>query len=257
MALKQRNEKRISLSKRLRTNFSFHCVGTFPNWQDYPAPVQQAIREAQGIYYPSALYDDLFQSLGKDTFPSNFYRLMGNKIRQSELFQLLAIPHPRTHIYYGKNRSTRILQDFPPPFVAKTPVGSSQGTGVWLVQTVRELEVYLNCHQPAYIQQYLPIDRDLRVVIIAGQAVHYYWRVQKPGEFRNNVTQGARICYKNIPDAAIRFAIDVAKRCNFGEVGLDICLCEGSYYVLEANMVYGLEGFRQAGLDINSIRARL
>jgi ribosomal protein S6--L-glutamate ligase len=252
-----RNQKRISLGKRLRTNPSFHCVGTFPNWQDYPAQVKRAIRDAHGIHYPSSLYDDLFHSLGKDTFPSNFYRFMGNKIRQSELFQLLDIPHPRTRIYYGGSRSIRILQDFPLPFVAKTPVGSSQGTGVWLVHNVSELSDYLKCHQPAYIQQYLPIDRDLRVVIIAGQAVHYYWRVQKPGDFRNNVTQGARICYKNVPDAAIRFALRVAGSCNFGEVGLDICLYEGSYYVLEANMVYGLEGFRQAGLNIQKILAQL
>jgi ribosomal protein S6--L-glutamate ligase len=252
-----RGKMRISLGKRLRTNLSFRCVGTFPNWHDYPDDIKQAIREAQEIYYPSSIYDDLFQSIGKDTFPSNFYRLMGNKIRQSELFQLLGIPHPRTRIYYGRNRSARILQDFTLPFVAKTPVGSSQGDGVWLVRTQTELSEYLQCHQPAYIQQYLPIDRDLRVVIIAAQAVHYYWRVQKPGEFRNNVARGARVSYQNIPDTAIEFALDVAGKCHFGEVGLDICLHEESYYVLEANMVYGLQGSRQAGLDIRGILARL
>jgi ribosomal protein S6--L-glutamate ligase len=33
-------------------------------------------------------------------------------------------------------------------------------------------------------------------------------------------------------------------------VGLDICICEEKYLVLEANMVYGLKGFAATGLDI-------
>jgi len=32
-------------------------------------------------------------------------------------------------------------------------------------------------------------------------------------------------------------------------VGIDICQHEGNFFVLEANMTYGREGFRQAGID--------
>jgi ribosomal protein S6--L-glutamate ligase len=32
-------------------------------------------------------------------------------------------------------------------------------------------------------------------------------------------------------------------------VGIDICCCEGNFYILEANMKYGKEGFRQAGIN--------
>lgn len=254
--MKEKNLK-ISLGKRLRSNSSFCCVGTFPNWEDYPAATKEVLRGAKEVYYPSSVHEDLFLSLGKRVFPSNFYRLMGNKIRQSALFQLLGVPHPRTRLYYGRGRLARILKDFDFPFVAKTPVGSSQGSGVWLLQTEDELAAYLKNHQPAYIQEYLPIDRDLRVVLVAGQVVHSYWRIQEPGNFRNNVAQGAHISYLDIPDSALEFATDVARRCNFGEVGLDICLFEQKYYVIEANMVYGLEGFRQAELDIHEILADL
>lgn len=251
------NDKRISLGKRLRSSRSFDCLGTLPNWEDYPAVRKDALRNAAVVYYPSTLYEDLFQSIGKSVFPSNFYSLMGNKIRQTAVFQLLGINHPRTRLYYGRNRMRRILADFPLPFVAKTPVGSSQGRGVWLINREHELRDYLHDHRPAYVQQYLPIDRDLRVVIVAGQVVHSYWRIQVPDNFRNNVSQGARICYDDIPDDALKFARDVASRCGFGEVGLDVCHFEDRYYVLEANMVYGLEGFRQAGLDIHEILADL
>lgn len=245
------------MGKRLRKSCSFRCVGTLPNWSDYPSSIKEALRDAKTIYYPSSLYEYLFESLGKAIFPSNYYSIMGNKIRQSGMFQLLGISHPRTRLYYGRSRLYRALRDFEFPFVAKTPVGSSQGSGVWLIQTEHELREYLKSHQPAYVQEYLQIERDLRVVIIAGQVVHSYWRIQKPGDFRNNVSQGARISHENIPDSALEFAVDVANRCRFGEVGLDVCYFEDKYYVLEANMVYGLEGFRKAGLNIYQILADL
>jgi ribosomal protein S6--L-glutamate ligase len=249
--------KKISLGKRLRSSHLFRCVGTLPNWQDYPDSVREEIRCADKIYYPSAVYEDLFRSLGKNVFPSNFHQLMGNKIAQTALFQLLGISHPRTRVYYGKNRLERILRDFAFPFVLKTPVGSSKGSGVWLAKSESDLHDYLESHQPAYVQQYLSIDRDLRVVLIAGHIVHAYWRIQKPGDFRNNVAQGARICYQNIPPHVLEFAADVAQLCHFGEVGLDVCICDGTCYVIEANMVYGLEGFRRSGRDIYSILAGL
>lgn len=249
--------KKISLGKRLRSGSSFNCVGALPNWQDYPGIVQEAIRNADKIYYPTHLYEDLFISLGKSVFPTNFHRLMGNKIAQTAVFQLLGISHPRTRVYYGKNRLRRILEDFVFPFVVKTPVGSSKGSGVWLAKTESDLRNYLLRHRPAYVQQYLPIDRDLRIVLIAGQVVHAYWRIQKPGDFRNNVACGARISYRHIPPYALEFAVDAAKLCHFGEVGFDICIYNGTCYVIEANMVYGLEGFRRSGRDIYSMLAEL
>jgi ribosomal protein S6--L-glutamate ligase len=45
--------------------------------------------------------------------------------------------------------------------------------------------------------------------------------------------------------------------CGFDEAGLDICEYGGKYYVLEANMVFGLEGFRKKEMDIYDIIAEL
>jgi ribosomal protein S6--L-glutamate ligase len=215
------------------------------------------MEEAGTIYYPSSLYEDFFLSLGKKVFPRNYYRFMGNKIRQTNLFQLLDIRHPRTRLYYGRNPLAQILADFRLPFIGKTSLGSSKGKGVFLIKEEAQLENYLRTHRPAYIQEYLPVDRDLRVVVLAGKAVHAYWRIQRPGEFRNNVFQGATISFADIPPEAVEFAEDVARRCRFDEVGLDICVFEGECYAIEANMVFGLEGFKQAGLDLPEVFADL
>ena len=248
---------RVSLGKRLRSCASFDCPGVLPNWEDYPKEVQEVIREAGEVFYPSSLYDDLFRSLGKKVFPRNYYHFLGNKIRQTDLFELLEVSHPRTRLYYGRHRKARILADFSFPFVGKTPVGSSQGAGVYLIGEEQGLDRYLEGHRPAYIQEFLPIDRDLRVVLVGGRVMHAYWRMHPPGEFRNNVSLGGRISFEEIPEDALEFARDVAARCGFDDVGLDVCHAQGRYYVIEANMVFGFEGFRAAGLDFYDLLARL
>jgi ribosomal protein S6--L-glutamate ligase len=242
---------KIALGKRLRHSPLVQTLGVRPNIEDYSETELNLLRRAKTIYYPSKLYEDVFLALGKRVFPANYYRYMGDKIKQTELFTLLDIPHPRTRIYQDSHlEDCQILADFSFPFIAKIPRGSSQGRGVFLIQSHADLQRYLKECSPAYIQEYLPIDRDLRVVLVGAKVVHAYWRIARPGDFRTNVSLGGQISFQDIPDSALRFAERAARLCRFDEVGLDICICEGKYLVLEANMVYGLKGFAATGLDI-------
>ncbi|MHC1741965.1 MAG: RimK family alpha-L-glutamate ligase [Syntrophobacteraceae bacterium] len=240
----------IALGKRLRSSAVIASVGVNPEWEHYSPETQEAIRRASVVFYPSSLYEPVLRSLGKQTYPRNYYRFMGNKIRQTELFQLLGISHPRTRLFYGRNRLRRITSEFDYPFIAKKPMGSSKGLGVFLIRNATDAGEYLEGHRPAYVQEYLPIDRDLRVIVLGGRVIHAYWRIRRPGEFRCNVAQGAEISFEGIPEDGLVFAKDVARRCGFEEVGMDICIAHGHHYILEANMVFGLEGVRQAGIDI-------
>jgi ribosomal protein S6--L-glutamate ligase len=256
MGMKKIPPRIISLGKRLRKS-SIRCIGVKPNWSDYPEELQRDILAAEKICYPGPVYSEILQAAGLNVFPRNYYHFLGNKIAQTDLFNLLGIPHPRTGIYYGREHSGRIENDFSYPFIAKTPTGSSQGKGVFLIGGPEDLSRYLRTHNPAYIQEHLPIERDLRVVVIEGNPVHAYWRIHAEGDFRNNVSQGGTVSFEDIPAAALDFAVEVARRCGFDEVGLDICEHAGKYYVLEANMVYGQEGFRKKGLDIHQMIANL
>lgn len=246
---------RVSLGKRLRKSL-VACFGIIPNWEDYPTEVRQEIADAAKVFYPGPVYEQVLVASGREIFPCNYYQFLGNKIAQSNLFELLEIPHPRTRIYYGRNRGG-IERDFAYPFIAKTPVGSSQGLGVFLIRGPEDLSKYLESHNPAYIQEFLPIGRDLRAVVIGGRVVHAYWRIHMQGEFRNNVSRGGRISFENVPPSALDFARSTALRCRFGEAGLDICEHEGGYMLLEANMVFGVEGFREKDMDILEIIAHL
>jgi ribosomal protein S6--L-glutamate ligase len=243
-------ERKVALGKRLRHSPLVRTLGVRPNIEDYSEAELELLRKAETIYYPSSLYEDVFLALGKKVFPENYYRYMGDKVKQTELFFLLGIPHPRTRFYQGNQRSERILRDFSYPFIAKIPRGSSKGRGVFLIRSLEDLQSYLKTFDFAYIQEYLPIDRDLRIVLVGAKVAHAYWRIAPPGEYRSNVSLGGRISFHNIKNGPLRFAEEVARRCKFDEVGLDICIYQGNYLVLEANMVYGLKGFEKAGLNI-------
>ena len=162
---------------------------------------------------------------------------------------MLGIPHPRTRIYYRRHHED-ILKDFSFPFIAKIPRGSSQGRGVFKINDEEDLKAYLKLTNVAYIQEYIPHERDLRVVLINYDPVIAYWRIKKRGEFRTNLAQGGKISFKDIPKEAIELATKWARKCKFNDVGIDLILTNNGWKILEANMKYGRKGFIAKGLDI-------
>lgn len=240
----------VALEHRLRHCQNVITLGVKPNFTDYNKKERDLILEAKTIYYPSSFYADLFDAMGKRTFPSyHTYKCVQDKIKQTALFTLMGIPHPKTHVFYGRRQWSKIIDRFDYPFVAKVARGSALGRGVFLIKNENDLNQYLaKCH-PAYIQAYLPIDRDIRLVVIGDRLVHAYWRIAPPNDFRTNLAVGGRISLGPVPQAAKDLAMTTARRCGWNDVGLDICEHKGVYYVLEANMKYGREGFRKAGID--------
>lgn len=248
----------VALEGRLRQCRGVISLGVRPNFQDYSPEEQRLIRQAAKIYYPSAFYALLLNAMGKNTFPAyHTYAFAQDKIKQTALFNLAGIPHPHTRVFYGRRQKATILHRFELPLIAKVPRGSALGRGVFLVRTPAELEHYCQADAPAYIQEYLPIEKDIRVVVIGGKTVHAYWRVAPPGDYRTNVSLGGRIELAAVPEAVIALAEKTARLCAWDDVGLDICSHRGEYLVLEANMKYGREGFRRAGMDYAKMMEQL
>lgn len=254
MGRKESVFKAIALEKRLRRCRNVRTIGVKTNFLDYTREERQTILAAPRIYYPSVFYADMLDAMGKDLFPSyHTYKCVQDKIKQTALFDLFAIPHPRTHVYYGKRQMERIPADFAFPLVAKIARGSALGKGVFLIHNRTELDAYCRQTRAAYIQEYLRMDRDMRVVIIGRRVVHAYWRVAAPGEFRSNVAAGGRIRLDAVPEAAIELARRTARLCQWDDVGMDIYQYDGRFGVFEANMKYGKEGFRKAGIDYDQL----
>ena len=244
----------IALEARLRNCKNVRTLGVRSNFSDYSPRDADLIRKAEKIYYPTTFYADLFDAMGKATFPSyHTYKCVQDKIKQTAMFDLLNLPHPRTRVFYGNRQKKSIPDHFSFPFIAKIPRGSALGMGVYLIHNQKELRNYLELKSPAYVQEYLPIDRDIRVVVIGSRIVHAYWRIAPADEFRSNVAVGGRISLEPVPREARDLALQVARSCRWDDVGIDICEHKGRFYVLEANMKYGRQGFRDAGLDYDQL----
>jgi ribosomal protein S6--L-glutamate ligase len=244
----------ITFSHRYSQCPGVQFIQARPNFSDYTPQEKEWIRAAKKVFYPTPLYVDLFITLGIPIFPSReTYVYSGDKVKQTALYQFLGIAHPKTRVYFGPQKQ-RVLHDFPFPFIAKIPRGSSMGRGVFLIRTLQDWEAYERRSAVAYIQEYLPLERDLRVILINHEVILSYWKIATYGEFRNNVALGASMEFEKIPDEALTFAEQVTKRCNFDDVGLDLCHTpDKGWMVLEANMTYGLQGLKEKGLDIRSV----
>ncbi|MBF0301754.1 MAG: RimK family alpha-L-glutamate ligase [Desulfamplus sp.] len=274
------NTVKIAIGSRLKHCRNVITLGFKPNFTDYSAEETQLIRNADKIYYPTAFYAHLFYTMGKPTFP-NFttYHFVQDKIRQTAIFNLLNIPHPYTKVFYGTRQKREILNTFSFPFIAKKPRGSSMGRGVYLINNMEELLQYLSTphfnispkevilpnttsdsklsRSPAYIQEYCPHDRDIRVVVIGSKVAIAYWRVANSKDFRANISCGGDISFDKVPNKAIELALDTAIKCGWDDVGLDIIQHKGEFLVVEANMKYGRKGFAKAGIDYNILLENL
>jgi ribosomal protein S6--L-glutamate ligase len=243
----------VALGARLKGVPEVLTLGVKPNFVDYTEEEKRLIFSAALILYPTANYAQFFNTLGKPFFPSLETCLYADeKIKQTTLFTMLGISHPRTRIYYHLHHQD-ILNDFSFPFVAKLPRASSRGKGVYKIENAEQLHAYLRLTSIAYIQEYLPHDRDLRVILVNYEPILSYWRQRDPGNFRANLHQGGTPQFREIPGEALSLARDTALRCRFNDVGLDLILCGGKWHVIEANMEYGREGLRLKGMNLKQI----
>ncbi len=246
-------EPYVALGSRLKGVPEVITLGVKPNYLDYTPQERKLIKEAPFILYPTMNYAQFFKTSGKRIFPSlETYLYADEKIKQTTLFYLNNIPHPRTRIYYPRHHG-EILKDFTPPFIAKLPRASAQGRGVFLIRSKDELENYLSLTKIAYIQEYLPHERDLRIILINYRPVLSYWRVRPPDGFKTNIFQGGRFDFDGIPESAIKKSIEFAKKCRFNDVGLDMIRHDGKWYLIEANMKYGRKGLRERGMELKQI----
>jgi ribosomal protein S6--L-glutamate ligase len=245
---------RIAFSHRFKACPGVVFILPRPNFSDFSPEEKDLIRTAEKIYYPTPLFVDILLTMGKKIFPSReTYVYSGDKIKQTVLFELLRIPHPPTRFFFGRQKD-RIPTECSFPFIAKIPRGSSMGEGVYLIRDEAGLKQYLRRNPVAYIQEYLILERDLRVILINHQVILAYWKKGAAGEFRHNVAQGGDLDFGRIPPEALEFARRVTQACNFDDVGLDLCHTEKKgWMVLEANMNYGRQGLVRQGLNLPEV----
>lgn len=189
--------------------------------------------------------------LGARIFPSiSSYHLGHDKVEMTRAFQAVCgahVPHTLILADTPGNRA-RVLDELTLPFVAKT-VRSSEGRGVFLIESTRDWRTYCDAHEVLYAQELLPARRDLRLVWIGREVVGGYWREHPEGGFHNNVARGGRIVHDPLPAAAVALVTEVAQRLDIDHAGFDVMEWDGFFYLLEFNRLFGNQGLVEQSID--------
>lgn len=194
----------------------------------------------------------LVYGMGCRVFPSQASYLIGhNKIEMTRAFQAVAPEYiPTTHILANTPTNVEWLwQEMLLPFVAKQ-AKSSMGEGVWLIEDRKQWLEYVEKVDTLYVQEWLPIDRDIRVVVVGDQVLTAYWRLQSNYSFHNNVARGGSVDYSPVPEAASELALRVARRLGVDHAGFDIAMVGEHPYLLEFNRLFGNQGIPGGGTGL-------
>ncbi|MBW2406046.1 MAG: hypothetical protein JRF17_01640 [Deltaproteobacteria bacterium] len=238
------------------------CAGRKPGAGDV-----SVIQEADAVILPQGCHESLYtlaRNTCKHVFP-NFdakFKYKG-KIGQIQLFQKTNAAHPKTEMHQNMNAFSMHYggslekPNFDFPFVFKFDWGGD-GDNVYLIQSVENFSKvlqtarkYESSGQKGFIiQEYVPSNnRSLRVVVI-GQTIVSYWRIQRNKDyFLSNVAKGAMIDYDADPDlqkTAVESVKDFCSQTRINLAGFDILFSFHSKVktplFLEINYFFGRQG---------------
>jgi ribosomal protein S6--L-glutamate ligase len=189
----------------------------------------------------------------KKIFPSiSSFHLGHDKVEMTRVFQAVCPRNtPFTQILaHTETAIEQVLDGFCFPFVAKE-VRNSMGRGVFLIETREDFLIYAQANAVMYVQEYLPISRDLRLVLVGSKVVAGYWRKAAHGQFLNNVSQGGSVSFEDIPEGAVKLVEAFAGQTGINHAGFDMADVDGHYYFLEFNTRFGTRALIDRGIQLS------
>jgi ribosomal protein S6--L-glutamate ligase len=217
---------------------------------------KEKVKEADWILFPKYWQiNTLVYGLKKNIFPNiSTYHLGHNKVEMTRAFMAVCPENtPYTEILSNTpNNQELILDTFSFPFIAKE-IKNSMGNGVFLIQNPKEFKNYCRQNDVLYVQEKLPINRDIRITYVGDEIVGAYWRIGSENNFKNNVAQGGTISYDNISADALLLVESIAKTLGINHAGFDVAEVDGHYYILEFNVFFGTRGLLDMGVNLSEI----
>ncbi|CAK0746826.1 Ribosomal protein S6--L-glutamate ligase [Gammaproteobacteria bacterium] len=211
------------------------------------------VMEADFVLYPEYWQVNLLHYVWKvRLFPSAAtYHLGHDKIEMTRALWAAVPEHvPETLILPRSEQALEeALDTLGLPLVAKA-VRSSMGQGVSLVTNRRALCDYAATNEILYLQERLPITRDLRVVYVGREPLTAYWRAATTGSFYNNVAQGGTVSFADVPEDALTLVARVAQILGIDHAGFDLAQVDGHWYFLEFNPLFGNQALQEHAIPL-------
>ena len=141
------------------------------------------------------------------------------------------------------------------PIIMKTLEGS-KGVGVLFIESERQIESLVqllysqNKDVDLLIQEYIKTDGDIRVIVLGGKVIASMKRDVVEGDFRSNVSQGAKVEEYKLTELEVEQCLLAAKAINGSWAAVDFIASEKPKteppYILEVNHSPGTEGIEKA-----------
>lgn len=212
------------------------------------------IAEADWVLFPEEWQlNALVYALKVRVFPSvPSYRFGQDKVQFTRaLWALCPERVPETLILPATPEAmARVWETLTFPLVVKQP-RSSMGLGVHRVEERRDLTTLLPSLPVLYAQEYLEIQRDLRVVWVGDEVICAYWRTGGDG-FHHNIARGGLEDYEGVPEEPLRLVAEVARHLGVDHGGFDLAEVRGHWYFIELNTRFGNAGLGRLGIDLGA-----
>ncbi len=148
------------------------------------------------------------------------------------------LPIPKTHVFYEKEEGRTFLASTSYPKIIKRSYGPSNYGGYFVHKVDSEAEAVTlmdeKKYYPLYIQDFVPMKADIRVMLIGHKPVCAFWRRPPEGEWLTNTSQGGSMDYMDVPKEALDVAVKASKAANAEYWACDIAVSfDDQYSILE------------------------
>lgn len=152
--------------------------------------------------------------------------------------QKYKIPIPKTEIIYDPKKADKYLKSCSYPKIIKRSYGPSNYGGYFVhkVDSKKEAKALLEKkkYHPLYIQDFIPMEADIRVMLIGHKPVCAFWRRPPKGEWLTNTSQGGTMDYTDVPKSVLDLSVKVSKAANAEYWACDIAVGkDGKLRILE------------------------
>lgn len=148
------------------------------------------------------------------------------------------IPIPKTKIIYDLKKADNFLKNAKYPKIIKRSYGPSNYGGYFVhkVDSYGEAKALITKKRyfPLYVQDFVPMEADVRVMLIGHKPVCAFWRRPPEGDWLTNTSQGGTMDYSHVPKKVLDIAVKTSRAANAEYFACDIAVGkDGGYRILE------------------------
>ena len=183
--------------------------------------------------------------------------ISSDKYRTYVKLQDFGLTQPKTILIPNEDTWKESLEilDSKFPIIMKTLEGS-KGVGVLFIESERQIESLVqllysqNENVDLLIQEYIKTDGDIRVIVLGGRIIAAMKRDVIEGDFRSNVSQGAKVTEYPLTELEVEQSLLAAKAVDGSWVAVDFIPSKKPKkdppFILEVNHSPGTEGIEKA-----------